>query len=333
MKKKYLGLAALTLLSSVSVPLICQAQANTNTSHYITSSVSAIQRAHTGYNLKIDKIKFVETGDGASIPDPYGTIDAVFTTKEGTAINKNIWSQEYTGEDQVPTVGEVSDINIPITTTENFQNISFTVNVKDDDAGDIDDILGQGTLSSTNLSDTLTFEGTRLGHQKIRVAPSVYLEISYHVEEVFPPAPTWPDGSPAGWKDFAGQDLNLLNDPENALFGDYVFYSEQTAAISKAFKGKEAFQEGKYRVTVYAKGIEDATPTLPLKVSLKKDSSSGTSRDILLANPLSSGEEVDKGYYKVSKEFTVEKDETTPLMVVQNYQGGYIAGIFFEQVK
>lgn len=37
--------------------------------------------------------------------------------------------------------------------------------------------------------------------------------------------PTWSDGSPNAWKDFASQDLQLLDEPDNSLFGDYVFYS------------------------------------------------------------------------------------------------------------
>lgn len=144
------------------------------------------------------------------------------------------------------------------------------------------------------------------------------------------PEPTWPDGSPAGWKNFAGDDLELLEDPDNSLFGDYIFYSEQQAAIYKIFDGDEAFHAGNYRVTVYAKGTSDTPPSSPLKVSLKKDSSSGDSRTLLLANPLSSGEKVDKGYYKVSADVTLAEDETTPLITVENYQGGYIAGIFID---
>ena len=145
--------------------------------------------------------------------------------------------------------------------------------------------------------------------------------------------PTWPDGAPNGWKNFAGEELELLNDPDNALFGDYVFYSEQQAAIYKTFEGDEAFQEGKYRVTVYAKGINGTRPSLPLKVSLKKDPSGNDNRTLLLANPLSGGELSDKGYYKVSADVDIAADETTPLITVENYQGGYISGIFIEPIK
>lgn len=145
--------------------------------------------------------------------------------------------------------------------------------------------------------------------------------------------PTWPDGAPNGWKNFAGEELELLNDPDNALFGDYVFYSEQQAAIYKTFDGDESLQEGKYRVTVYAKGTNDTPPSLPLKVSLKKDPSGTDSRTLLLANPLSGGELGDKGYYKVSADVDIAADETTPLITVENYQGGYISGIFIEPIK
>ncbi|EKZ0165418.1 hypothetical protein FDP48_12175 [Enterococcus faecalis] len=148
-----------------------------------------------------------------------------------------------------------------------------------------------------------------------------------------PENPTWPDGAPNGWKNFAGQDLTLLDDPDNALFGDYVFYSDQQAAIYKTFVGDEALHEGKYRVTVYAKGISATPPSLPLKVSLKKDPSGGDNRTLLLANPLSSGEQGEKGYYKVSADVDIAADETKPLITVENYQGGYIAGIFIDPIN
>jgi len=165
---------------------------------------------------------------------------------------------------------------------------------------------------SLKVNDTLTYN---------------YSEALYSQDE---PDPTWPDGSPNGWKDFAGQNLDLLDSPENSLFGDYVYYSGETSAIYKQFIGEEMLHEGKYRVTVYAKGIDSEIPTLPLKVSLKKDPASGDSRTLLLANPLGSGEKVDKGYYKVTADVDIAEDETSPLITVQNYQGGYIAGIFLE---
>lgn len=144
---------------------------------------------------------------------------------------------------------------------------------------------------------------------------------------------TWPDGAPNGWKDFAGNNLNLIKDPTNSLFGDYVFFSNEQVAIYKKFIGEDSFEPGKYKVTVYAKGATDAAPNLPLKVSLKTSPSSGDSRTLLLANPLSSGEKVEKGYYKVSADVELSDDETTPLITVENYQGGYIAGIFITPVK
>lgn len=144
---------------------------------------------------------------------------------------------------------------------------------------------------------------------------------------------TWPDGSPNGWKDFAGNNLNLVKDPANALFGDYVFYSDEQSAIYKEFKDEESFEPGNYRVTVYAKGTTDAAPTLPLKVSLKQSPSSGDSRILLLANPLSSGEKVEKGYYKVSADVELSEDERTPFITVENYQGGYIAGISIKPIN
>lgn len=144
---------------------------------------------------------------------------------------------------------------------------------------------------------------------------------------------TWPDGSPHGWRDFSGQNLELLKDPKNALFGDYVFYSKQQSSIYKLFNGQDRLKVGNYRVTVYAKALPSQPANLPLKVTLKKNTSSPDGRTILLANPLSSGELVDKGYYKVSEEFSVAKGETTPLINVENYQGGYIAGIFLTKIK
>lgn len=167
---------------------------------------------------------------------------------------------------------------------------------------------------SLNVNDTLTYN---------------YSEALYSQDE---PDPTWPDGSPSGWKNFAGQDLELLDDPENSLFGDYVFYSDQQAAIYKKFIGEDSLHEGKYHIAVYAKGMGSQVPSLPLKVSLKKDSSSSDSRTLLLANPLSSGKKEDKGYYKVEADVTIAEDETTPLITVENYQGGYIAGIFIDPV-
>lgn len=144
--------------------------------------------------------------------------------------------------------------------------------------------------------------------------------------------PTWENGSPNGWKAFAGEDVNIIKDPENALFGDFVYHSDQQAAIYKIFDGINSFFPGNYRVTIYAKGNTSTPPSLPLKVSLKEDISSGNSRILLLANPLSSGEKVEKGFYKVSANVTLSANETTPLITIENYQGGYITGIYIEPI-
>ncbi|TNU77550.1 hypothetical protein [Lactococcus lactis] len=135
---------------------------------------------------------------------------------------------------------------------------------------------------------------------------------------------TWKNGEANGWKMFSGTDLTLMEDPGNALFRNYVFYSPNHEAISKQFRD---LIPGVYHLTVYAKGEAGSDPTLPLKVSLKTNPSSGESRTLLLANPLNSGEKVQKGYFKVSVNVTLSPDEDNPLIVVENYNGGYIAGV------
>lgn len=151
-----------------------------------------------------------------------------------------------------------------------------------------------------------------------------YSESLYAQEEINDP--TWPNGDADGWKNFAGKDLELLNDPENSLFGEYTFYSPVQVAIYKTFEGADEFVPGKYQVTVFAKPLESESGNLPLKVSLKQDHSSGESRTLLLKN-INKGKKVDKGYYKLSAEVTLDLDEVAPLIIVENYQGGYITNI------
>lgn len=220
---------------------------------------------------------------------------------------------------------EASDITI--STGDTFDPFDSRIGLKATDTTDGDITNKIKVISNDVDTDTagtyhVTYEVTNSQGESVGKTITVTVEDS-----------TWPDGSPNGWQDFSGQDLDLLNDPDNALFGDYVFYSEQQASIYKIFKGYDELTPGKYRVTVYAKGLPSQPANLPLKVSLKKDSASSDSRTILLANPLSSGTKVDKDYYKVSAEFSVSDDERTPLINVENYQGGYIAGIFLDPIK
>ncbi|EGP0013007.1 DUF5011 domain-containing protein [Enterococcus faecium] len=139
---------------------------------------------------------------------------------------------------------------------------------------------------------------------------------------------TWPGGNVENWKMYSGEDIQLVKDPELALVGDYVFYADQHASIYKHFTDGEALVAGKtYRATIYFKPeVAEDLDSHFVKLSLKADPASNTSRDIFVTT-LNNATLGDKGYRYVTETFTVGEDETNPLIVIENYRAGYIGSI------
>lgn len=328
------SLAAITLFSTALLPLASTTSVQAAPIR-TSSSVKNVRNnvdPQMGYMLHIDKVTFTDEQDWKQPAEPYGTLDVTFKTKNGNSVKRNIWSQKYVGENKVPSLGSISNINIPISTTDNFKNVVFSANIKDDDGPGQDDVLASGDLSSDKLSDNLTFDGVRHGVNRatVKTNDGINVKIQYHIEHNV--TPTWPNNDSQGWNNYAGEGVKLVNDPENTIFGGHAYYSDKDAAINKHFKN---MAPGKYEVTVFAKGLTNSSTAASraLKVSLKKDSGSTESRTLLLANPLSSGEKANNGYYKVSNTVDISADETNPLIVVENYQGGYIGGVYIQPVN
>jgi hypothetical protein len=139
---------------------------------------------------------------------------------------------------------------------------------------------------------------------------------------------TWPNGIPEGWKMFSGEDIELVKDPDRALVGDYTFFADQHASIYKHFTNNEALIAGKeYRATIYFKPqVNEDLSNHHVKLSLKADPSSNESRDIFNTT-LANATPGDKGYSYITQTFTVAEDETNPLIIIENYRGGYIGSI------
>lgn len=145
---------------------------------------------------------------------------------------------------------------------------------------------------------------------------------------------TWPDGQTAGWKMFSGDDIELVKDPVNALVGDYTFFADQHASVYKIFNGSEALEENAtYRVTVYVKPVVDMLSDHYVKVALKEDTSSKDSRELLNTTLMRDGVLEEKGYYRLTTTFKVNKGETSPLINVENYKAGYIGSINISKVN
>ncbi|OJG50757.1 hypothetical protein [Enterococcus haemoperoxidus] len=69
-----------------------------------------------------------------------------------------------------------------------------------------------------------------------------------------------------------------------------------------------------------------------VKLSLKSDPSSKESREIFNTT-LDKGIPAEKGYYCVTTTFEVGEDETDPLIVVENYEPGYIGSVNISKVN
>ncbi|MDA9470076.1 lectin-like domain-containing protein [Enterococcus sp. 5H] len=144
---------------------------------------------------------------------------------------------------------------------------------------------------------------------------------------------TWPEGKSNGWKMFAGQDIELQYNPDEALVGDYTFFSTQHAGVYKHFTGTEALEQGKeYRVTVYVKPENEKPAGHRLKVSLKEDPSSKESRELINAF-ISDGTLAEKGYYRMTSTFKLGAKETDPLIVIENFNAGYIGSINVSKIN
>jgi len=134
----------------------------------------------------------------------------------------------------------------------------------------------------------------------------------------------WENGDAKGWKFYSGEEITLSKDKDNALVGEWVFYADKHVAIYKEIQ----LQKGeKYKVTVFVKPKDESSvATHYVKVSLKANHSSPDSRSIINTT-LSQGEAVQKGYRKLSAEFTANENETDPLFIIENYNAGWIGSI------
>jgi hypothetical protein len=134
----------------------------------------------------------------------------------------------------------------------------------------------------------------------------------------------WENGDAKGWKFFSGEELTLSKDKDKALVGEWVFFADKHVAIYKEIQ----LQKGeKYKVTVCIKPKDESTvATHFVKVSLKANHSSPDSRSIINTT-LNRGEIIQKGYRKLSAEFTANDNETDPLFIIENYNAGWIGSI------
>lgn len=137
----------------------------------------------------------------------------------------------------------------------------------------------------------------------------------------------WENGDPKGWKFFSGESITLDEDEENALNGKWVFYSDKHVAI---YKQVELDNNTTYQITVYVKPEDEGTVAHHIvKASLKPDPS-GPDSEELLNERLINGEQIQKGYIKLTSiPFTPTTIEPykKPLIVIENYLAGWIGGI------
>ncbi|MFE4133567.1 immunoglobulin-like domain-containing protein [Peribacillus sp. YIM B13482] len=137
----------------------------------------------------------------------------------------------------------------------------------------------------------------------------------------------WENGDPKGWKFFSGESIILEEDEENALNGKWVFFSDKHVAI---YKQVELENNISYQITVYVKPEDEGTVAHHIvKVSLKPDSASGESQEILNTRLLGA-EQIQKGYRKLtSNPFIPTKIEPykKPIIVIENFLAGWIGGI------
>jgi hypothetical protein len=139
----------------------------------------------------------------------------------------------------------------------------------------------------------------------------------------------WEDGDAKGWKFFSGEKLNLSKDKQNALVGEWVFYADKHVAIYKTISLEKGH---KYKAIICIKpGDETTISSHYVKLSLKENHSGSDSRT-LLSTTLDHGEKIEKGYRKLSVEFTTTDKETNPLFIVENYESGWIGSIKIAKV-
>ncbi|WP_303467899.1 hypothetical protein [Bacillus thuringiensis] len=100
--------------------------------------------------------------------------------------------------------------------------------------------------------------------------------------------------------------------------------------MSKPYK----FEEGAtYRFTTYVKPDTPSSSDL-VKLSLKADPSNNDRRELFTKN-LSELPTIEKGYKKISEEFTIESGEEAPWLVFESFIDGdvYIDSFKVEKVK
>ncbi|MGX1461726.1 lectin family protein/surface protein with Ig-like domain [Bacillus thuringiensis] len=140
----------------------------------------------------------------------------------------------------------------------------------------------------------------------------------------------WENGDISGWKFYAGENITLLESPKHALTGDHVFYSDKHVGIYKPIELEEG---ATYKATVFIKPEKEENVQFHyVKLSLKDDPAGKESKEIFNQN-IGSISPIEKGYRKITKEFTVNEKETNPLLVLENYQAGYIDSIKITKVK
>ncbi|HCN74266.1 lectin-like domain-containing protein [Pseudolactococcus plantarum] len=278
-----------------------------------------------------------EYGETIGLDDPHlSTKDNVDTNKTGNYTVTYTYQGEYgtaTASASVKVLEEftLEASDITINQGEKFDPFDSRISLKAYDP--IDGDLTNKIDVSENDVDSST-AGTY--HVSYQVKNSSGKVAKKTITVTVIPFNPWPDGKTDGWKMFSGEDINLTVDPDNSILEtNEVFFSDKQASIYKIFSGKDELKEGEdYRVTVYFKPLDDKIPlsSYRVKVSLKAESSSDDYRE-LINTTLNTGTPYQKGYYSVMAEFTVSKDELTPLINVENYQGGYIGSVSVLPIK
>lgn len=246
-----------------------------------------------------------------------------FTVGAATGAHTNVHEIRINHFDAMFEAPELFANDIEINQYDEFDPFDSRIGLKAVDRVD-GDITNQITVDENNVDTsvpgnyTVTYRVQNSSNEVTRKT----INVKVNIRE------TWPNGIPDGWKMFSGEDIELVKDPDRALVGDYTFFADQHASIYKHFTNNEALIAGKeYRATIYFKPqVNEDLNNHHVKLSLKSDPSSNDSRDIFNTT-LANATPGDKGYSYITQTFTVAEEETNPLIIIENYRGGYIGSI------
>ncbi|WP_255262517.1 hypothetical protein [Bacillus pseudomycoides] len=136
----------------------------------------------------------------------------------------------------------------------------------------------------------------------------------------------WKNGESQGWKFYSGMSIELKEDEENALNEKWVFYSNYH---TKIYKPVELENNTTYQITIYVKPKDEETESHHIvKVSFKSSVADYESEEIL-NQTLINGEQIEKGYRKLTSSFTPATIEPNkkPVIIVENFLAGWIGGV------